>query len=87
VEIREIVGSKNRFVETCRLLRLPLLQTFCLQAGEQFDAIVSQLDPQRAYITKPAADRTRFDDQRRRFYVLQNVGDSRRSWRLTLVRR
>lgn len=75
MEIREIVGSKNRFVETCQALRLPLLKTFCLQAGEQFDAIESQLDPQHAYIIKPATDRTRFEDQRRRFYVLQSVGE------------
>lgn len=73
MEIREWVGNKNRFVDTCNSLGLGLLQTYCCKAEQPFCDIASRLDPQGAYIIKPATDRTRFEDQRRRFYRLQDV--------------
>ncbi|TSD75395.1 hypothetical protein FFI16_002840 [Pseudomonas sp. KBS0710] len=73
MEIREWVGNKNRFVDTCNELGLGLLQTYCCEPEQQFVDIERRLDPQVGYIIKPATDRTRFEDQRRRFYRLPDV--------------
>lgn len=73
MENREWVGNKNRFVDTCNELGLGLLQTHCCEPEQQFVDIERRLDPQVGYIIKPATDRTRFEDQRRRFYRLPDV--------------
>lgn len=67
----EQIGNKNSFIALCEAMGLPTLPTTWVADARRYST-VRALDPQQSQIVKPADDRVKLDDLRRRFFVAQS---------------
>lgn len=67
----EQIGNKNSFIALCEAIGLPTLPTEWVTDARRYST-VKALAPQQPRIVKPADDRVKLDDLRRRFFVAQS---------------